>query len=413
LSTEAERIDRLFRRESAQAVASLARVFDDLDRAEEAVQDAYVRALTRWPRDGVPPNPGGWILLTARNAAIDRIRRERVGDEKVAALARLDALGPLEDYDDERAIDDRLGMIFVACHHALALDTRIALTLRFAAGLGVAEIATALLSTPGTIAQRLTRAKHKIRTSKISFAVPKPPEFADRLDDVLRILYLIFNEGYASATHQSRVRGELCEEALRLVTLLERLLPGEPEILGLHALMLFHHARREGRTDEAGDIVLLEHQDRSRWDAVAIAKGRQLLERIADAPPGPYGLQARVAMEHACAVSWSETDWSAILAHYDALATIDPSPVVALNRAVALAFAVGPAAGLDALDAVAARDALSGYAPLAVARAEMLSRLGLIDEARVEYARALAQNRPDAERRLIERRASAIRPSHS
>jgi len=402
-----ERIDRLFRTKSAQAVASLARIFNDFDRAEDAVQDAYLTALERWPQSGMPSNPAGWILTTARNRAIDRLRHEQNATSKHELLAHLEALVP-QDYE-EPVLDDRLGLIFACCHPALNLDTRIALTLRFAAGFTVEEIAGTLLVAQTTIAQRLVRAKRKIRDARLPFAVPESTALPERLSDVLRVLYLIFNEGYASSTHANRVRAELCDEAQRLAELLEQLLPSEPEIAGLRALMLFHDARRDTRVDELGDAVLLEEQDRSRWDARKIIRGLTLL----DAPlrhryVGPYQLQAAIAAEHVRALAWEETNWFRIRAHYDALYALDPSPVVALNRSVAVAYTVGDEMGLQAIESVRESGVLDEYAPFFGAQGELLRRLGRSEEAASAFQRAIRVSQSEPERRFFAKRLALV-----
>jgi len=347
---EAADADRLFRLEAAQAVATLARAFNDFDRAEDAVQDAYALALTRWPRDVVPKNPAAWIMLTARNKAIDRLRRERVAAEKGEILANLEALVHLDDVAGEEPIDDRLAMIFAACHPALSDETRVALTLRFAAGLTVDEIGSALLVAPTTIAQRLVRAKLKIRRARIAFAVPSVAALPGRLHDILRTIYLIFNEGYASPTHDERVRGELCDEAVRLGLLVDGLMPGQPEVAALCTLMLFNDARRPARLSASGEPVLMKDQVRSLWRADKIARGIALLTRDETPRPGVYRLQAMIAAEHARAATWEATDWRRIRRCYDLLTGIDDSPVVALNRAVAVAHAETPDAGLALID---------------------------------------------------------------
>lgn len=402
-----ERIDRLFRTKSAQAVASLARIFNDFDRAEDAVQDAYLTALERWPQSGMPSNPAGWILTTARNRAIDRLRHEQNATSKHELLAHLEALVP-QDYE-EPVLDDRLGLIFACCHPALNLDTRIALTLRFAAGFTVEEIAVTLLVAQTTIAQRLVRAKRKIRDARLPFAVPESTALPQRLSDVLRVLYLIFNEGYASSTHANRVRAELCDEAQRLAELLEQLLPSEPEIAGLRALMLFHDARRDTRVDEFGDAVLLEEQDRSRWDARKIVRGLTLLDvALRHAYVGPYQLQAAIAAEHARAPAWEETNWFRIRAHYDALYALDPSPVVALNRSVAVAYTAGDEMGLRAIELVRESGVLDEYAPLFGAQGELLRRLGRSEEAAFAFQRAISVSQSEPERRFFAKRLALV-----
>jgi RNA polymerase sigma-70 factor (ECF subfamily) len=407
-SPDLREVDRLFRAEAIRAVATLGRVFNDFDRAEDAVQDAYARALERWPRFGVPKNPAAWILLTARNKAIDRLRRERVAAEKGEILANLEALARVSDAGNEEPIDDRLAMIFAACHPALSDETRIALTLRFAAGLTVEEIAAALLASPATIAQRLVRAKHKIRRAGIAFAVPDVATLPERLQDILHVIYLIFNEGYASSTHAERVRGELCDEALHLVRIVDDLLPNQSEVAGLYALMLFHDARRATRVDSSGETILLERQDRSLWDSAKIAHGMSLLARDRGPTCGSYRLQAMIAAEHVSAPNWAATDWRRIRHCYDLLYAIDPSPVVGLNRAVAVAYDDGAEAGLASVDALQPHAALSEYAPLHSVRAELLRRAGRVDEARLAYGQALALTKSEPERRYLSDRLVSI-----
>jgi RNA polymerase sigma-70 factor (ECF subfamily) len=405
---EAADADRLFRLEAAQAVATLARAFNDFDRAEDAVQDAYALALTRWPRDGVPKNPAAWIMLTARNKAIDRLRRERVAAEKGEILANLEALVHLDDVAGEEPIDDRLAMIFAACHPALSDETRVALTLRFAAGLTVDEIGSALLVAPTTIAQRLVRAKHKIRRARIAFAVPSVAALPGRLHDILRTIYLIFNEGYASPTHDERVRGELCDEAVRLGLLVDGLMPGQPEVAALCALMLFNDARRPARLSASGEPVLMKDQVRSLWRADKIARGIALLTRDETPRPGVYRLQAMIAAEHARAATWEATDWRRIRRCYDLLTGIDDSPVVALNRAVAVAHAETPDAGLALIDELRAQGALEEYAPVFSAQAELLRRVARTSEARAAYERAIALTRNEPERRYLSERLAEL-----
>jgi RNA polymerase sigma-70 factor (ECF subfamily) len=402
-------IDRLFRSASAQAVASLARAFNDFEQAEDAVQDAYLQALQYWSSHDVPAHPAAWIYRTARNAAIDRLRREKTAAAKYALLAKLESLPGADETLEEVWMDDRLAMIFTACHPALSDETRTALTLRFAAGLSVAEIASGLLCAPATIAQRLVRAKRKIREAHIPFTVPAPAQLPDRLSDVLRVLYLIFNEGYASSTHAQRVRTDLCDEALRLVRLVDELMPGEPEIAGLHALILFHDARRDTRIDEFGDLVLLQDQDRTKWDARKILRGITILDgALRHKNLGTYQIEAALASEHARAATWEETNWFAIREWYDRLMEIAPSPVVALNRAVAIAYTDGNAAGLSAMDDAARSGELADYPSLYVARAELLRRLGRIADAKAQYARANELTQSDAERRHIEKHAQNL-----
>ena len=407
-SLNAEEIDRLFRFEAARAVAMLGRVFKDFDRAEDAVQDAYALALTCWPRDGAPKNPAAWIMQTARNKAIDRLRRERVAAEKGELLAKLTAVTHIDRAGEDDILDDRLGMIFAACHPALSIDTRIALTLRYAAGLSVCEIAAGLLVSPSTIAQRLVRAKHKIRRAAIAFAVPDVVALPERLHDVLHVVYLIFNEGYASATHAARVRGELCDEALRLIRLLDELSPGQAEIAALHALMLFHDARRLTRMNASGEPVLLEHQDRMRWSSEKIGRALALLARDGPSLCGPYRLQAMIAAEHARAKTWSLTNWQRICEHYDRLVAIHDSPVVRLNRAVAVAHAKSPEAGLALLEDLEADGALDAYPQFFSARAELLRRIHRPADACKAYRQAVALTKSEPERRFLQARIQEL-----
>ena len=412
-----ELVDRLFREESGRAVATLIRQIGDFDLAEEAVQDAFVRALERWPRDGLPDRPGAWIMTTARNAAIDRLRRDRRMVERADRIARDAAIEAEAAADveaivvdrEERAhpiVDDRLRLIFTCCHPALAMDARVALTLRTLGGLQTPAIARAFLVPEPTMAQRLVRAKRKIRDAGIPYRVPPDHQLTERLDGVLRVLYLIFNEGYDASSGAALVRTDLSAEAIRLGRVLASLMPDEPEVLGLLALMLLHDARRAARALD-GDVVLLEDQDRSLWDASAIAEGRAIQARAwRMGIPGPYLLQAGIAEAHDQAASWSETEWPRIVALYGALAGLDDSPVVELNRGVAEAMAYGPERGLRRIDAVAG--ALAEYPYLHAARAELLRRSGRPEEAADAYRRALVLTVNDAERRFLDRRLAGV-----
>ena len=370
LSAPGAAIDRLFRRESGQAVAALARAFGDLDSAEEAVQDAFVVALERWPRDGVPPNPAAWIALTARRRAIDRLRRER--RRPAARLAAPWTASRRSSAAGSAIPDERLELIFACCHPALAPESRVALTLRALGGLSTREVARAFLVSEDAMAQRLQRAKRKLRDAGIRFELPRAEDLPARRASVLATLYLVFNEGYAATAGDALVRRELCAEAIRLTRVLCALLPDEPEALALLALMRLHDSRREARVDADGELVLLDDQDRARWDREAIAEGTGLVERALalGASPGPYALQAFIAAEHGRP---GGPDWVRVAGAYDRLLAVQGGPVVALNRAVAVAMAHGPEAGLALIDELA--EELDGYHLLHSARADLLRRL--------------------------------------
>jgi RNA polymerase sigma-70 factor, ECF subfamily len=406
VEADSVQLDRLFRRESGRAVATLIRVLGDFDLAEEAVQDAFVTAAERWPRDGMPRNPGGWIVATARNAAIDRIRRARTYEDKLRDLAALDVP---EEADDMSSIpDDRLRLFFTCCHPALAPEARVALTLRTLGGLSTPEVARAFLTSETAMQQRIVRAKRKIRGANIPYVVPEDHDLPERLASVLAALYLVFNEGYLATASDSLVRRELCDEAIRLNRVLVSLMPDEPETRGLLALMLLQHSRRDARTDESGELVLLPHQDRSRWHRDDIAEGLSLVAAALRAGGGPYTVQAAIAAEHAAAPSEQATAWGRIVVLYSALAELQPSPVVELNRAVAVAMYQGPERGLELIDALEVRGELEGYLFLHSARADLLSRLGREDEAAAAFARALELSENPVERRFLERRLAEL-----
>jgi RNA polymerase sigma-70 factor (ECF subfamily) len=379
------------------------------------VQDAFATALERWPVAGIPDNPGAWIVTTARNRAIDRLRRERVLAAKLVLLEReaadeQRAAGIPDVPDEPPAIeDDRLRLIFTCCHPALSLDAQVALTLRLLGGLDVAQIARAFLVSEQAIAQRLVRAKAKIRTAAIPFRVPPDHLLGERRDGVMAALYLIFNEGYAATAGDDLVRRDLCREAIRLSRLLARLMPDEPEALGLLALVLLQDSRRDARCDARGEPVLLRDQDRGRWDRISIAEGMGLVERaLRLGPPGAYTLQAAVAALHAAAPRAADTDWAQIAALYAVLERVAPSPVVRLNRAVAVAMAHGPAAGLELVAPLAGDGPLADYAPLHVARGHLLAELGRREEAAGAYARAAALERQPGRRAYLERRRDTL-----
>jgi RNA polymerase sigma-70 factor, ECF subfamily len=405
----AQRIEECFQRDSGRCVAVLARAFGDLDRAEDAIGEAFVTALERWPRDGFPRNAAAWILTTARRRAIDGFRRERRGREKQELAVRLEAAlaaSSDEAEDDMSAIpDERLELIFACCHPSLQMESRVALTLRTLGGLSTEEIAAAFLVPPATMAQRIVRSKRKIREAVIPFDVPPASRLSDRLDDVCTVLYLIFNQGYVATGGATLVRADLCDEAIRLTRILNALMPAEPEALGLLALMLFTHARRDARVDAAGDLVTLEHQDRARWDRDMLVEARGLLARAAcHNREGPFQLSAAIAAFHCEAATPEETDWRTIAGLYDRLFAATPTPVVALNRAVAIGFASGPREGLRALDACAGDGRLDDYYLYHVARAELSRRAGDGAASVLAFDRALELTQNARERAFLRRR---------
>jgi RNA polymerase sigma-70 factor (ECF subfamily) len=412
-----EAISRAFREEGPAILATLIRQVGDFTLAEDALQDAFAAAIATWPRDGVPERPGAWITTTARRKAIDRLRRERGLADRIARLAVLAARESAatdedDEPDDDRGgaiADDRLRLLFTCCHPALALEARVALTVKLLGGLTTAEVARAFLVSEPTMYQRLTRAKRKIAATRIPYRVPPAELLAERRDGVLAVIYLVFNEGYAASGGDRLVRGELCGEAIRLGRLLANLLPDDPEVLGLLALMLLQDARRDARVDERGAYVALDRQDRTRWDAGRIAEGTHALHAaIAGRSPGPYQLQAAIAALHATAADAAATDWVEIATLYAELDRRAPSPVIRVNRAAALAFAGAPEAGLELVGPLLADPRLATYAPLHAAHAELLRRTGALDAATAAYDRAIAATGNAVQRAELQRRRAAV-----
>lgn len=410
-------VEESFRSDGGRAIATLSRALRDVHRAEDAVQEAYITALDHWPREGAPANPLAWIITTARNKIIDGLRREAVGAQKMERLARLELVAArIPQYDsadaDSHIPDDRLGLLFACAHPSLQIESRVALTLRAVAGLTTEEIAGAFLVSVPTMAQRLVRAKNKIRRAGISLEIPDAAHLPERLDAVCATLYVLFTEGYSASSGTHRMRIDLCQEAIRLARLLDQLLPEQPEILGLLALMLLQHSRRDARIDPAGDVLTLEEQDRSRWDRAMIDEGMKLLANAArQQREGPYQLQAAIAAVHALAPRATATNWKSIVALYDRLLEWTDSPIVALNRAVALAMSQGLEFGLAAVDALAGDARLANYYLFSATRADLLRRLGRSADAAIAYERAIAQVANVPERRFFERRLSAISPN--
>jgi RNA polymerase sigma factor (sigma-70 family) len=407
-------IEAVWRIESARLIAGLARMVGDVGFAEDLAQDALVAALEKWPETGVPDNPGAWLMATAKNRAIDRLRREKTYDRKREEVARdTGALFALERSDFEAAVDDEIGddllaLIFTCCHSLLSREARVALTLRLLGGLTTPEIARAFLVSESTVAQRLVRAKRTLRDAKVPFEVPRGAELDERLPSVLEVIYLVFNEGYAASAGEDWIRTDLCEEALRLARILAELAPREPEVHGLVALLEIQASRLHARRGPGGEPVLLLDQDRGRWDPLLIVRGRRALERAEalPGPLGPYGLQAAIAACHARAIKAEETNWVRIAVLYDALAQIQPSPIIELNRAVAVGMAFGPEAGLELLAEIEDEPALATYHLLPSVRGDLLEKAGRHKEAAAEFKRAAELTENARERALLLSRAT-------
>jgi RNA polymerase sigma-70 factor, ECF subfamily len=413
-----EAVERVFKQERGRILATLIRILGDIDLGEEALAAALEAALVQWPSEGTPANPRAWLIRAARNKAVDRMRRRALFEDKRAEMeaeaAREREAGALDSDDEVSVQDDRLRLIFTCCHPALAVEAQVALTLRTLGGLQTEEIAHAFLVPAPTMAQRLVRAKSKIRQAGIPYRVPDAEDLPARVDAVLAVVYLVFNEGYAASSGATLIRRELCAEAIRLGRLLVELLPRESEVRALLALMLLTDARRDARVDAAGEMVLLEDQDRARWDREAIGEGLALVDAALRAgPPGPYALQAAIAGVHARAGRAGDTDWREIAALYALLRVANPSGVVALNHAAAVAMADGAEAGLRLMDTLVSDGALAGYHLLPAARADLLRRLGRLREAAAAYREALALVGNEADRRFLERRLAQVAPTLS
>jgi RNA polymerase sigma-70 factor (ECF subfamily) len=405
-----EMVGTIYRCESRRVLATLIRLLGDFDLAEEALHDAFTAAVERWPRDGMPANPRAWLVSAGRFKAIDAIRRRARFDASLAVLVERLAGNTADPagWDDEGVVDDRLRLIFTCCHPALPANAQVALTLREVCGLTTEEIAHAFLTSPPTVAQRIVRAKAKIRDARIPYQVPSRADLPERLDTVLSVVYLVFNEGYSASSGASLTRKDLSGEAIRLGRLLVELLP-EPEVVGLLALMLLHDSRRAARTSPAGELVLLDDQDRSLWNREQIAEGAGLVERALSSQRfGPYTLQAAISAVHAGARTAAATDWAQIVGLYDVLVRVEPSPVVELNRAAAVAMRDGPAAGLALIEPILARGDLADYHLAHSARADLYRRMGKAAEARASYERALQLARQEPERRFLARRLSEL-----
>jgi RNA polymerase sigma-70 factor, ECF subfamily len=404
-------VEEVYRSDWGRIVASLIHLVGDFEVAEEAAQEAFTAAVDQWRAEGIPEFPRAWIIQTARHKAIDRLRRVKRFQEKMESYAGLGKTVEEPDYDVAEIADERLRLIFTCCHPALAAEAQIALTLRTLGGLETEEIARAFLVPPATMAQRVVRAKRKIRDARIPYTVPGLNEMPERLDAVLTVIYLIFNEGYASSRGGSLVRTDLCAEAIRLGRLVRGLMWPRPpaESTGLVALMLLHDSRRDARLDEAGDLVVLEEQDRGRWDQRQIGEALPLVEEAFRGGPGPFSVQAAIAGQHCRAARAEDTDWAQILRLYDLLERLQPSPIVSLNRAVAVAMAQGLGAGLALVDEIAAGGDLDGYHLLYSARADLLRRMGSLEEAAASYRQALELVSNDSERRFLERRLREVR----